>query len=139
LLCYVEPLRSHCHDFMKLEYIVKKQQVGGGGHLSTTLIPCSALLCCDGKSISPSLSAYMHIMQYLEALSWQGALDCPPELAPWRPLRPIRHQQNREREGEGEDEEEVDMDQVVAVLKSLEPLCSQQVIDSALSFLAPSP
>lgn len=63
----------------------------------------------------------LHNYQYLEALSWQGARDCPPELAPWRPTRVHR------RGDEGDGEEEVDMDQVVVVLKALEPLCSQQV------------
>ena len=44
-------------------------------------------------------------------------------MAPWRPVRP----RNSGSGGDEPAEEEVDMDQVVAVLKSLEPLCSQQV------------
>ena len=76
------------------------------------------------------LSTYLliRLAQYLEALSWQGARDSPPELAPWRPLRVRGSGDGGTREKEGEEgEEEVDMDQVVVVLKALEPLCSQQV------------
>jgi hypothetical protein len=70
--------------------------------------------------------------QYLEALTWQSAIDPPSGIVPWRPFRHLSEHTTNERE-----EMTVDMELVVQTLKSLESLCSQRVRSPSVS--PPSP
>jgi hypothetical protein len=60
--------------------------------------------------------------QFLEALSWQGFGASPQETLPWIPMRHYSQYSTQE------SDIVIDMEIVVKVLKSLETLCTQNVI-----------